>query len=53
MRILIGQSKVKEKVHALSSTQLSRLKELEKFLRVEIMLLCSQHQGCGLRGQPR
>jgi hypothetical protein len=30
MRILIGQSKVREKVYALSSTQLSRLKELEK-----------------------
>ena len=29
MRILIGQLKVKEKVHALSSTQMSKLKELE------------------------
>jgi hypothetical protein len=30
MRILIGQLKLKEKVHALSSTQLSKLKEVEK-----------------------
>jgi hypothetical protein len=43
MRILIDQSKVKEKVDALSSTQLSRLKGVEKFVRVDIMLLCS-HQ---------
>jgi hypothetical protein len=49
MRILISQSKVKEKVHALSSTQLSKRKELENTLRVEIYLLCSYHQECGHR----
>jgi hypothetical protein len=35
MRISISRSKVKERVYVLSSTQLSRLKELEKLLRVE------------------
>jgi hypothetical protein len=45
-RILIGQSKVKENVHALSSIQWNRRKELEKMLRVEIMLLWSYHQCC-------
>jgi hypothetical protein len=32
--------KVKEKMHALSSTQLSRQKELGKFLKFENVLLC-------------
>ena len=50
MRISIGQLKVKEKIHAPSSTQLSKLEELdsETILRVEIMLLCSRYQGYGV-----
>jgi hypothetical protein len=38
MRALIGQLKVKEKAHALSSTQVSKLREKKMILRVEIVL---------------
>jgi hypothetical protein len=47
MRMLIGQLIVKEKVHALSSTQLGKLKKRETIFRVGITLLCSHFQSCG------
>lgn len=43
----VKSAKVKRKVHALSSTQLSKRKVSENHLRVEIFLLCSLHQECG------
>lgn len=50
MRILIGQSKVKEKVHALSSTQLSKLKEdRDEFEGLKLCFYAHilSYQGCG------
>ncbi len=53
MRTLIGQSKVKGKVHARSSTQLSRQKDsegvkAEKILRVEIVFYARTIMAVGI-----